>query len=97
MPPDANTVEVKVIYPSGRKPAEKQFAVTDAVSKVKEFAMEAFGLKEGPDPSNSGNQVVFFLQHDREKIDVLSRLVGEFRNGEQRDMVFRLVREVIVG
>jgi hypothetical protein len=97
MPQDTNAVGVKIVYPSARKPAEKTFALTETVGSVKQFAMEAFGLKDGSDPENGGNQVVYFLHHDREKIDALGRTLAEFRNGEQQEMLFRLVREVIVG
>ncbi len=90
-------VEVRVIYPSARKPAERDFALAVAVREVKLFALREFGLMEGPDPGNSANQVVFFLYHDRTKIENLDQPLSTFREGNEEEMTFRLVREVIVG
>jgi hypothetical protein len=40
---------------------------------------------------------VFFLYHDRTKIENLDAPISDFRHGQQPNLLFRLVREVIVG
>jgi hypothetical protein len=90
-------VEVRVIYPSARKPAERDFALAATVREVKLFALREFGLTEGPDPENTANQVVFFLYHDRTKIENLDQPLSTFSKGNEEEITFRLVREVIVG
>lgn len=97
MPTPTETVNVKVIYPSAKKPAEGEFPLQAPVREVKEFAMKEFGLTEGPDPDNSANQIVYFLFHDRTKIENLEQPLSALRHGDHREMTFRLVREVIVG
>jgi len=91
------TVTVRVIYPSAAKPAERDFPLAAPVRDVKQFALVEFGLTEGPDPENASNQVVFFLHHDRTKIENLDQPISAFRQGNQQQVTFRLIREVIVG
>lgn len=91
------TIHIRVIYPSARKPAEGDFSPSAPVREVKALAMSAFGLTEGPDPENTANQIVYFLHHDRSKVENLDQPISALRQGNQQEMTFRLVREVIVG
>lgn len=91
------TLRVRIVYPSAHRPAEGDFTVQTTVGEVKQFALNTFGVKEGSDPENPANQVVFFLFHERAKLKNLGQPIGELRNGNQQQIVFRLIREVIVG
>ncbi|MCR4403005.1 MAG: hypothetical protein NUW12_09555 [Firmicutes bacterium] len=91
------TVNVRVIYPSARKPAEREFSLRTPVCQVKAFALGEFGITEGADSQNPANQVVFFLFHGRTKVEDLNQPLSAFHKGNQQEMVFRLIREVIVG
>ncbi len=63
-------VEVKVVYPSAHAPAEKEFPRSATLREVKQFALDAFGLKEG---NVDGQQVVFFLYFHHTKLENLDQ------------------------
>jgi hypothetical protein len=87
-------VEVKVVYPSAHRPAEGEFAEETTIRQVKNFALNEFGLKE---ETVDGNQIVFFLFKDREKIDNLDQPLGAFVSRPHDKVTFRLAKEVIAG
>ncbi len=87
-------IDVKVVYPSAHKPAEGEFAPATPLRQVKVFALDAFGLKEG---TVDGNQVVFFLFHDRTKLENLDQPLSTLVEEHQHNVTLRLAKEVIAG
>jgi hypothetical protein len=86
-------IGVKVVYPSGHHPAEKDFPPETLLQEVKQFAVTFFGLQEGPDGQN---QIVFFLYHKDDKIENLGQPLSAIADGH-KNVNFRLAKEVIAG
>lgn len=86
-------IEVKIVYPSGHHPAEKQFARESTLREVKGFALEFFRLQEMQD---GNNQIVFFLYLGDDKLDDLNQQLSALANGRKK-LNFRLAKEVIAG
>jgi hypothetical protein len=87
-------IDVRIVYPSAHKPAEKKFSPETTIRQVKDFALDAFGLKEGP---VDGNQVVFFLFHDRTKLENLDQPLSALVEKNQHNVTLRLAKEVVAG
>ena len=87
-------IDVKVVYPSAHKPAEGKFSPTATLRQVKDFALAAFGLKEG---TVDGNQVVFFLFHDRTKLENLDQPLSAIVEKNQKNFTLRLAKEIVAG
>ncbi len=87
-------IDVKVVYPSAHKPAEGKFSPTATLRQVKDFALAAFGLKEG---TVDGNQVVFFLFHDRTKLENLDQPLSAIVEKNQKNFPLRLAKEIVAG
>lgn len=87
-------VEVKVVYPSAHAPAEKEFPRSATLREVKQFALDAFGLKEG---TVDGNQVVFFLYFHHSKLENLDQQLGAIVPEHEHEATFRLAKEIIAG
>ncbi|MGH7146422.1 MAG: hypothetical protein ACREIJ_00765 [Nitrospiraceae bacterium] len=96
MGPDThdNQIEVKVVYPSAHQPAVGSFTPETLIRQIKQFALSEFGLQEQP---VDGNQIVFFLFHERTKIENLDQPLSTFVQHGQHKVQFRLVKEVIAG
>lgn len=94
MKPHEEQIEVKVIYPSAHGPAEKTFSPTATLREVKAFALDAFGLKE---ETVGGNQTVFFLFHDRTKLENLDAPLSDVFDKPNNKVTFRLAKEIIAG
>jgi len=89
-----DTVQVHVTWPSADEPVNGEFQLSDAVSKVRDFAMLELGLQEG---TVDGNQVKYYLYQGGSKLTELSQTLAELWEGHQHTMVFRLVRDLIAG
>lgn len=87
-------IEVKIVYPSAHKPAEGEFSPDTTLRKIKQFALDAFGLNEG---TVDGNQIVFFLIHQQTKIENLDQPLGTFLSPHDHKLQFRLVKEIVAG
>jgi hypothetical protein len=87
-------VEVKVVYPSAHAPAEKEFPRSATLREVKQFALDAFGLKEG---NVDGQQVVFFLYFHHTKLENLDQRLSAIVPEHEDEATFRLAKEVIAG
>ncbi|MBE3039029.1 MAG: hypothetical protein IMZ62_09490 [Chloroflexi bacterium] len=87
-------IEVRVVYPSAHHPAEGEFTPETTIRQIKQFAMDTFGLKE---ETVEGNQVVFFLYHDRKKIENLDQALSTFVDEHKKKVEFRLAKEIIAG
>jgi hypothetical protein len=87
-------LRVKVVYPSAHAPAEKEFPRSATLREVKQFALDAFGLKEG---NVDGQQVVFFLYFHHKKLENLDELLGTIVPEHEHEANFRLAKEVIAG
>jgi hypothetical protein len=89
----SNLIDVKIVYPSAHKPAEREFAPETLLREVKRLALDFFGLQEGTD---GGNQVVFFLYVRDQKLENLDQPLSAVADGHRR-VNFRLAKEVIAG
>lgn len=88
-------IEVQVVYPSAHGPVRSEFPPTATVREVKEFALREFNLREDV---VGGNQIVFFLFFDRQKLEDLNATLGSFlHDSHQRKLNFRLAKEIIAG
>lgn len=90
----SDLIEVKVVYPSAHGPAVKEFAPTATLREVKAFALTEFGLRE---ETVNGNQVVFFLFHDHDKLENLDQPLSSIVQPPDRKVNFRLAKETIAG
>lgn len=93
-PDDRGEIAVKVVYPSAHAPAEKEFPRNATLREVKQFALDTFGLKEG---NVDGQQVVFFLYLHHTKIENLDQPLSAVVPSHEREVTFRLAKEVIAG
>lgn len=87
-------IEVKIVYPSAHKPAEREFLPDAPLREIKQFALNAFTLNEG---TVDGNQIVFFLIHQQTKIEDLDQPLNAFLSPHDRKLHFRLVKEIVAG
>lgn len=91
---EVTKIEVKVIYPSAHKPAEREFSPESTLRQIKAFALNAFALSEG---SVDGNQIVFFLVHGHSKIENLDQPLSTLVDPPHHKVQFRLVKEIVAG
>lgn len=87
-------VEVKIVYPSAHKPAERKFSPNTPLREIKQFALNAFTLNEG---TVDANQIVFFLIHQQTKIENLDQPLSTFLSPHDHKLQFRLVKEIVAG
>ena len=91
---ESDQIDVKVTYPSAHGPAERTFVPTATVGDVKSFALAEFGLQE---QTVDGNQIVFFLYFQNDRLDDLTRQLGTFPSHPNNRLHFRLAKEIIAG
>lgn len=87
-------IEVKIVYPSAHGPAVGSFAPETPIREIKTFSLKEFGLME---ETMDANQIIFFLFHERTKIENLDQPLATFVIPPGHKAHFRLAKETIAG
>jgi hypothetical protein len=87
-------IRVKVIYLAARKPFEMDAAAETKLTEVKQAALEAFTLKEGPLPE--GGSVSYTLYNGADALTDLDHPVGPLA-GPHRKLELKLVQQIVQG
>ena len=89
------TVRIQVHYIGAGKPfIDDAAARSETVGELKARVLAVFGLAEGATPE--GNQVLYHLYHEKQRLDDLSQTLGELA-GDHHDLNLKLAQEVIQG
>jgi hypothetical protein len=96
MSPEPPNQELRVVvhYPPAAQPYRKHAPPTETVGELKTDVLNAFGLKEGPQPD--GSNVTYTLYHGKTALENMAETLGALA-GHSEELQLKLSQQITQG